>query len=103
MMWKDVIELIQPTTSRLGNGEVVEGELIKTEVYANKKSVRQSEFYQALASGVRPEIVFEVLAEEYTDQPQLSYEDTTYYIIRTFTKTGEKLELICSRYPMMEG
>lgn len=101
MMWKDVVELLQPTEARNGYGEVIEGDPIKSgPILANKKSVRQSEFYQAAAAGMKPEIVFEVRAEEYTDQPLLCYEGIVYHIIRTFSKTGEKLELICSRFPM---
>lgn len=100
-MWRDAVELIQPTEGRNGYGEVVEGYPIKSgPILANKKSVRQSEFYQAAASGMKPEIVFEVRAEEYAAQPQLCFEGTVYHIIRTFSRTGEKLELICSRFPM---
>lgn len=100
MLWRDVVGLI-PVTQIPGEYSAfvdVDGE--PRDVLANKKSVRQSEFYQAAAVGLRPEIVFEVQSIEYTDEPKLKYEGTVYHIIRTFSKNGEKIELICSRFPM---
>jgi SPP1 family predicted phage head-tail adaptor len=67
----------------------------KKQVYANKKSIRQSEFYQAAATGLRPELMFEVRTSDYNGQPKLEYESVTYNIIRTYDKNGEITELIC--------
>ena len=59
-------------------------------VFANKKSIRQSEFYQAQATGLKPELTFEIHLFEYADEPKLQYENKTYKIIRTF-ENGETL------------
>jgi SPP1 family predicted phage head-tail adaptor len=67
---------------------------IERMVFANKKSIRQSEFYQAQATGLKPELTFEIHVTEYADEESLVYKEKTYNIIRTFEK-GEKLELIC--------
>ncbi|WP_036718254.1 phage head closure protein [Paenibacillus harenae] len=70
------------------------------EVMANEKSVKGAEFYQAHAVGIRPEIVFEIRKAEYQGEPRVKYEGATYYVIRTYSRSGELLELTCSRYPM---
>jgi SPP1 family predicted phage head-tail adaptor len=64
-------------------------------IFAEEKSVRQSEFYQAAANGLRPEIVLEVNTFEYNGEPMLEYNGKTYDIIRTFKKDNEKIELVC--------
>ncbi|MFB9330097.1 phage head closure protein [Paenibacillus aurantiacus] len=98
MMWRDVVYLLTPgTKTRDQYGAEVVGEPVQREVMANRKSVRQTEFYQAHAVGIRPEIVFEVQAIEYQQEQTLIHEGTTYHIVRTYSKSGEKLELVCSR------
>ena len=66
------------------------------EVFAEKKSIRQSEFYQAQDTGLRPELTFVVWADEYNDEQKLSFEGNEYNIIRTFEKDEKETELICS-------
>lgn len=74
------------------------GDVITTTVermtYANKKSIRQSEFYQAQATGLSPELAFEVRSMEYENEQLLKYDKTTYRVMRTYNK-GEHTELIC--------
>lgn len=74
------------------------GDIISTEkftkVYANKKSIRQTEFYQAQATGLKPELAFEIHSIEYENQEILEYNLKKYTIIRTYDK-GEFIELIC--------
>ncbi|MFD1953734.1 phage head closure protein [Paenibacillus thailandensis] len=103
MLWRDVIELLTPVSSRNSYGETIETYPNQKQVFANKKSVRQSEFYQAAAVGLRPEMVFEIQVIEYEEQPKVRYGDTVYHVVRTFSKNGEVLELVCSRYPMEGG
>lgn len=102
MLWRDVVDLIPLITTKNSYGEDIQTDGMARQVYANKKSVRQSEFYQAAAVGMKPEIVFEVQVVEYNEEPKLVYGEQTYYIIRTFSKNDEQMELICSRYPMQE-
>ncbi|GBF73214.1 phage head-tail adaptor [Paenibacillus sp. 598K] len=102
MMWRDVVGLVAVVKERGPYNSLRDVDAPARDVYANKKSARQSEFYQALAVGMKPEIMFEILAEEYREEPKLIYEGTTYYIIRNFSKSGEKLELVCSRFPMVK-
>lgn len=99
MMWRDTVDLVTVTWEQSEYGEKVAGAESSRTVFANQKSVRQSEVYQAAAVGMKPEVTFEIRAEEYQGETKVSHNGTTYYVIRTFSKNGEILELICSRSP----
>ena len=64
-------------------------------VYVDEKSIRQSEFYQAQAVGLRPELMFEMRRDEYQDEPKFKYAGKTYDIIRTYEKNRDLIEIIC--------
>ena len=89
-MWKDVIELGNMTET------IVYGEPIQAmtyrEIFANKKSVRQSEFYNAAIVGLKPQLVFEVYSFEFNNDEKVRYNDQKYSIIRAYEK-GETTEL----------
>ena len=95
MMWRDVVQLVKLdyVVNEYGDQQYIK---LITTVFANKKSVRQSEFYQALATGLKPEIMFEVRSLEYVGQENLVYNNKEYVIIRTFSKNDEITELVCS-------
>lgn len=94
MLWRDVIDLISVEYTTNSIGDAIPQESAR-QVYANRKSVRQSEFYQAMATGLRPEIMFEVRSAEYQGEPTVRYEGKDYSIIRAFDR-GEITELICA-------
>jgi len=100
MLWRDVVDLITTVQTQNSLGEYVDGTPSKRTVFANKKSIRQSEFYQAHAQGIRPEVMFEVRVIDYADETRLEYDSKVYYIVRTYSKNDEIVELICSRHPM---
>jgi SPP1 family predicted phage head-tail adaptor len=95
MLFRDVVDLLSVTTTENSIGDTIETETPR-QVFANKKSIRQSEFYQAAMTDLRPELMFEVRTIEYDDEPKLKYDSKTYNIIRTYSKNGEITELICS-------
>lgn len=75
----------------------------KTEVFAEKKSVRQSEFYAAAAVGLKPELVFLVdeldfrlAGTEQYDPAEILYNERHYNIIRTYC-TGADVEITVGR------
>lgn len=94
MLFRDIINLIEVTPTVNDMGDTIERE-IKTEVFADKQSIRQSEFYQAAATGLRPELMFVIRSIDYNQQPRLEYNNKTYNIIRTYEKDGELIELVC--------
>lgn len=71
--------------------------ITKWDVFAERMSVRQSEFYQAANQGLKPNIVFEIYAEEFNNAELVKYDGQEYSIIRTFQKTLDRLELICEK------
>ena len=96
-MRNDVITLI---------ANIVEGAKVSTKesvVFAEKKSVRQSEFYSAAAVGLKPELVFSVdvrdfesAATEQHDPTEVIYNERHYNIIRTYC-TGADMEITVGR------
>lgn len=94
MLWRDVINLIKVKNSKNNMGDTVDIESSR-QVYANKKSIRQSEFYQAAANGLKPELMFEIRYAEYQGETLLEYNNKKYTIIRQFSKNDEIVELIC--------
>ena len=96
MFFREIIDLVNITKPKTTNtaGDVIEIETL-TQVFADKQSVRQSEFYQALGTGLKPEIMFVVREIDYDNQPRIKYNNKYYNIIRVYGKNGELLELIC--------
>lgn len=68
------------------------------DVYCTARSIGMKEAYQAMATGLNPEIKI-VLAHdfEYQDEPLLEYEGRRYKIIRTYITEADGIELTCQR------
>ena len=96
MLWRDVIELLRTELQQdPDTGELREVETTR-QVFANRRSIRQSEHYAAALVGLRPEIMFEVRSGEYQQETALRYGGQRYDIIRTYDR-GEITELVCAR------
>lgn len=101
-MYDQVIKLIseQRAVNEYGDMVVTETE---REVFAELRSVGQSEFYQAQAAGLKPELKF-VLADfcDYEDEKRLKYtvfgstEELEYTVVRTY-RNNNQLEITCKR------
>lgn len=90
-MWKDIIELgVNPVTTTYEQPDIPTE---WTTVFANKKSVRQSEFYQAAGVGLKPELVFEIKSFEYSDNRYVKHEGKLYNILRTYVR-NDIMELV---------
>lgn len=93
-MYNEVIFL---TTTKRDTNEVGDSieTLVKTMRFAQLKSIGQSEFYQAQAQGLKPEIKF-VLADylDYDNQEEVIYNNFRYKVLRTF-RSGNELEIVC--------
>jgi SPP1 family predicted phage head-tail adaptor len=117
MLFRDIVNLIQVVYTEDDIGNHVEtdtvsdftwggtdftwdtvvpwGQVSSRTVYADKKSIRQSEFYQAQATGLKPDLMFVVRSVDYNNETKLVYDSKRYNIIRAFDKNGEFVELIC--------
>ena len=94
MLFRDVIKLISVTVTENDMGDIIEAP-VEREVFADKQSIRQSEFYQAAATGLRPELMLVVRSIDYNQEPKLKHGDKEYTIIRTYDTDGELTELVC--------
>jgi SPP1 family predicted phage head-tail adaptor len=100
-MYDSIIKLVAQTTSVNEYGDSVVTETARS-IFAEVKSIGQSEFYQAQAVGMKPEIKF-VIADfaDYEGEEILRYApfggtEETYKIIRTY-RTKMALEIVCKR------
>ena len=66
-------------------------------VFAQRKSVKQSEFYAAAQAGLKPALLFSMLVAEYHGEEQLEYDGVAYKIIRTYQKGIDTIELTCEK------
>lgn len=93
--WDIEIELGKMAETKI-SGEVIKEPVYRT-VYANKKSIKQSEFYQAENIGLKPELVFIIHKFEYDDDEKVRYNSVEYSIIRTY-ENGHFIELTVSAH-----
>jgi len=94
MLWSDIAELISYTEEKDDIGDTILVPSFK-EIFVNKKSIRQNEYYQALSAGLNLEIMIEVRSIDYEDEKDLKYNNKNYNIMRVYDKNGETTELIC--------
>ena len=82
MYWNEIIELGTEVETTV-NYEV---ELTYTyeQAFANKLSIKQQEHYNANKIGLRPEVAFEVRAEDYKGENVVRWNEKIYYLIRTY-------------------
>ena len=94
MLWNDVIELVKevPGENDMGDSIVIRE---YKEVFANEKGIRQSEFYQAMANGLKPSLMYEISKFDYEGEKQIRVNNKLYNIIRTYPVKNEKLEIVC--------
>lgn len=97
MVLDKYINLVATVKSKNTIGDTTET-VTKTGVCASEESIRQSEFYQSMSTGLRPEIMFVIWNCEYSGQTKLEYNSKIYQIIRTYNnkKDPRFLELICN-------
>ena len=91
-MYNDVIELGKPAVVEDDYGNQSK-EYVFREVFAEVKSVSQSEYYTAAQSGLKP--VFKMILADYYDYDEedtVLYGGVLYHIIRTY-RNGLQLEL----------
>lgn len=93
-MYSEVIYLLSVETATNNVGDQIETQ--KKEMrFAKLKSIGQSEFYQAQANGLKPELKF-VLADylDYDNQEYVIHNNFRYKVLRTY-RTGNEIEIVC--------
>lgn len=94
-MWRDSAILVRHGENIDSAGDAIETpEVVETEVFCNILSIGQSEFYQAMATGFKPELKLEIYEAEYSGEKTIKVNNKTYDVIRTFrTKNSDILEI----------
>lgn len=100
-MFNEIITLKKESTTINEYGDTVRTFTSKN-VFAEVKSISQSEFYQAQATGLKPEIKF-IIADflDYNDEKVISYcpyggQTEDYTVLRTY-RNKINLEIVCKR------
>ena len=100
-MFDSVITLMKETNTVNEYGDTVQT-FAEKNVFAEVKSIGQSEFYQAEAVGLKPEIKF-LIADfaDYQGEKQLKYTpfggvQEIYTVLRTY-RNKINLEIVCKR------
>lgn len=96
MNWSDVITLVSEQPEYDDDGFPIEGGTEESTVFANRKSVKSSEYYAAKETGVELSYIFEIRSAEYNGETKIKYEDDTHEVERSYMK-GEFVELTCKR------
>lgn len=96
MTYDHEVTLISQTYEQdeIGNQIPVESE---TTVLCGKRSVGRSEFYNAAANGMRPELVLVIHGYEYHDEKVVRFEGAKYNVVRSYATTFEEIELTCEK------
>lgn len=91
-MCNDVIQLVHKETTKDAYGDIQTVD-VGREVFAEYVSISQSEFYQAAATGLKPEVRFR-LADyyDYDGEPVVLYNGNRYRVLRTY-RSGQGIEL----------
>lgn len=100
-MFNEVITLVNENKQVNEYGDLVITETERT-IFADLKSVTQTEFYQAQAVGIKAEIKF-VIADflDYRNEQKIKYtpynaSEELFTVVRTYRK-GNQLEIICRK------
>ena len=92
------IKLISITVTDDDIGNQVEAETTN-EVWAEETGIRQSEFYNAAVTGLKPEKTFIIWANEYSGQTKIEAAGVKYKLIRAYNNPSksEMIELVCEK------
>ena len=88
----DILELISFNNSVNERGNVIKTKEYKT-IFAKKKSISQSEFYEAEKLGLKPSFRFEIYNIEYNNELFARYEGREYKVLKTYKNSMDKIEL----------
>lgn len=92
MYFSDRITLIAETLTLDRIGNTVPGDPVKTEVWADVRSIYRAEFAAAGAAGLKPSLMAVVHASDYGGQTRLRWEGLTLEVYRTYRR-GDVVEL----------
>lgn len=69
----------------------------RTEIFAQKESISQSEFYKGGEAGLKPEFRLKTAIIDYNGEREVELDDKKYGIYRTYEPDQDYIELYCER------
>lgn len=93
-MRNNLIVLVKNEVTKDKIGQRIKGPTIRTHVYADRRSISQSEFMDAGLNDLKPEVRFDVFTFEYNGELTVEEGDKVYSVYRTY-EAGDKTELYC--------
>lgn len=100
-MSKDVINLIAETIEKDEIGQDITA-TSKREVFAEKKGITRTEFFNVGQTGIKPAFMFRIRAIDYEGEEIIEYEEKQYKVYRTYS-SGEMMELYCEKRGGVHG
>lgn len=91
--WSDVLTLLEAGGGIDDDGFAITEPHSPVDVYANRKSIRSTEYYAAKQAGIELSYMFEVRSMEYDGQDIVDHEGERFEVERTYEK-GEFIELV---------
>lgn len=97
MLSRISLDLISESTTTNSIGDSIKSKTYR-KVFGDQLDVGQTEFYQAAATDLQPELKFKIRQLEYSKESTIRFPASTgieYKIIRTFSPDQEFIELTC--------
>lgn len=69
----------------------------RTEIYARKESISQSEFYKGGEAGLKPDFRLITAIIDYNGEREVELDGKKYGIYRTYERNQDYIELYCER------
>ena len=96
MRMSEIIKLVTSTTAPNEVGIPVET-TTSVDVYADRKSVKRTEYYAANAAGSRADVTFVVNADDYSGQMRVEHGSEKYEVTRAYQAGLGRVELTCAK------
>jgi SPP1 family predicted phage head-tail adaptor len=91
----DILFFPVVTTTKDDLGQIKETEEFSRQVFCERKSVTQSEFFAAGQSGRKPSCTLLVNVFDYQEEVMVKHRNKIYTVYRTYEREDEKVELYC--------
>ena len=69
----------------------------RTEIFAQKEEISQSEFYKGGEAGLKPEFRLKTAIIDYNGEREVELDGKKYGIYRTYERDQDYIELYCGR------
>lgn len=93
-MFGDIANLITKTPDGTDDNNDPKFNETSVQIFCNRRSVRQTEFYQARSQGLKPEVVLEMRSIDYNGEEEAEFDGKRYDIIRTYEPNKDFIELV---------